>query len=142
MAVWIIIILAVLLTLYGINVNKKKEKETVGEAEVLLSDIELKHLKVYCSTCGDTEVKAGSTIKAIENKGCFSVKGFNAEGKETVLLASKVSWNSSCQVCKWENDIGIRNCVSCNNGLIRSVWIKYSNGVTFNWKIDFGKQNK
>jgi hypothetical protein len=139
MIVWIIVILAVLITLYGINVNKKKGKEVIGEAEVLISDVELKHLKVYCSTCGDTEVKAGSTIKAIENKGCFSVKGFNAEGKETILLASKVSWKSSCKTVYWESNIGLTNCVSCSGGQCRNVWVKYSNGVTLSWKIDFNK---
>jgi hypothetical protein len=132
---WIVIILVIFFILYNLKGKKEKEKE----AEPLISDVELKQLKVYCHTCGDTEVKSGSTIKAIENKGCFSVKGFNAEGKETVLLASKVSWNSSCACCKWESNIGIENCISCTSGLIRNVWVKYSNGVTLSWKINFNK---
>jgi len=137
MVVWIIVILAILISLYSLRVKKEKEKEE--ETEPLVSDVELKQLKVYCHTCGDTEVKSESTIKAIENKVCFLVKGFNAEGKETLLLASKVSWHSSCAVCKWESDIGITNCVNCTAGNIRNVWVRYTNGVTLSWKIDFNK---
>ena len=136
----ILIIVSVVLVLIFVKMANKKKPNIINETveEEILLQVEPKKLKVFCETCGNAEVKSGETIP-IKGSGCFYVKGYTLKGEEVRLNGYQMSWDSSCGCVKFAEEKALKNCISCSLGLIRSVWIKYSNGVTFNWKIDFGK---
>jgi len=133
----IIIVLVILaIILYSLLKNKKEEEEIEDEEELILSLFEeLKKLKVYYN---GKEIQEGSILK-INNieQGCFLVKGYNVKGEELALSGLDLSWHASCQVVHWQRETGLSNCVTCNCSGIRSVWVKYTNGVSFRWKIEF-----
>jgi len=136
--VLIIIVVGVLVKMVKKKVKTNIIDETIEE-DILLA-VEPKNLKVFCSTCGNTEVKSGEVL-SIKDSGCFSVKGYTLKGEEVRLNGNQLSWQSSCQVVKFQSVTGTTNCISCTNKTDskRDVWVKYSNWVTFAWKINFGK---
>ncbi len=138
-----LVILAIALVIVLFKMANKKKPNIINETTVeeILLQVEPKKLKVFCKSCGDTELKSGETIP-ITGVGCFSVKGYTLKGEEVRLNSNELSWGSSCSCVKFTSTGGIDNCLSCSLGSLRNVWVKYSNGITFSWKIDFGKKGK
>ena len=138
----ILIIVSVVLVLIFVKMANKKKPNIINETAVeeILLTVEPKKLKVFCETCGNAEVKSGETIP-IKGSGCFYVKGYTLKGEEVRLEGDKLSWACSCSCVHFGSVIGKDNCISCTNktDVNRVIWIKYSNGVTFTWKINFGK---
>jgi len=134
-----LVILAVVL----FKMAYKKKPNIINETteEEILLQVEPRKLKVFCKSCGDTELKSGEIIP-ITGVGFFSVKGYTLKGEEVRLNSNELSWGSSCSCVKFTSTEGLDNCLSCSLGDKRDVWIKYSNGITFGWRIDFGKKGK
>ena len=139
----ILIIVSVVLVLIFVKMANKKKPNIINETAVeeILLTVEPKKLKVFCETCGNSEVKSGETIPIL-GSGCFFVKGYTLKGEEVRLNGYQLSWDSSCGCVKFAEEKGPKNCLSCSLGNLRNVWVKYSNGVTLSWKIDFGKAGK
>jgi hypothetical protein len=131
------IIALVIIGLIIVFLIVKNSKKLTPITEEVLLEGEPKTLKVFCGSCGDTELKTGE-ILPIDKSGCFSVKGYNTEGKEVILYAAKLTWSCSCSCVHFVNEHAIENCISCSNGLVRTIRIKYNNGISFTFKINFG----
>ena len=138
-----LIVLAIALVWIFIKVTTKKKPNIINETAVeeILLQVEPKKLKVFCKSCGNKELKSGETIP-ITGVGCFYVKGYTLKGEEVRLQGSSLSWASSCAVVKFASPTGLENCISCSSGSLRNIWVKYTGGVTFSWKINFGKVGK
>lgn len=136
----ILIIVSVVLVLIFVKMANKNKPNIINETaeEGILLMVEPKILKVFCETCGNKEVKSGETIP-IKGSGCFYVKGYTLKGEEVRLNGYQLSWDSSCGCVQFAEEKALKNCISCSLGSLRNIWVKYSNGVTFSWKIDFGK---
>lgn len=137
-AVYIIIAIALL---FIISISKKSKKKPSGaedkDSQPEISDKELTTLKVYC--CGGLELLRGENTIVTSEEATYEVKGFNLKGKEVRLNPGKVIWKCSCKVVKFQSEFGLMNIISCSikGNPKRNVWVKYSNGVTFTWKIQF-----
>ena len=133
-----IVILVIIAIGLAYLIFKKKKVAIINKIkDDLLEDTELKRLKVFCDSCGNAEIKSGSIIP-IKKSGCFSVKGYSLEGKEVKLNFSQLSWSSPCGCVNFANKTALDNCISCSLGKVRGISVKYTNGVSFNWRIDFG----
>ena len=133
----IIIGILVLILLIKMSGGKPEEEDSISiDSEPIISDEELTHLKAYC--CGGKEIERGA-IEAVKGNVTYEIKGFNIKGEEIKLNPDKISWQCSCQVVKFEHETGIINTISCANkgDYKRNIWVKYKNGVTFSWKIQF-----
>jgi len=136
MDIFILVILAIAVVFILLKVAKKK-KPTPVVTNTLLEG-EPNSLKVFCETCGNVEVKSGETIP-IKGSGCFSVKGYNTEGKEVRLIPSQISWKCNCACVSFASPTGLNNCISCSLGNLRNISIKcLANARIFGFKIDFG----
>lgn len=83
---------------------------------------------------------SGEVVKVPYNKSVkFAVKGFDITGtKEACINGSEVMWLKSCGCTHWEYSDGLTNSVLVNSqvkNIARNVWVKYTNGVTFVWKV-------
>ena len=133
-----IVILVIVAIGLAVLIFKKKKAVIINEIkDDRAEDTELKYLKVYCESCENAEIKSGSVIP-IKKSGCFSVKGYSLEGKEVKLNFSQLSWSSPCGCVNFANKTALDNCISCSLGKVRGISVKYTNGVSFNWRIDFG----
>jgi len=69
----------------------------------------------------------------------FEVQGFDVTGtKEACIDGNQVMWLKGCDVVHWTNSNGLVNSVLVNDNTKdtpREVWVKYSNGLTFIWKV-------
>jgi hypothetical protein len=69
----------------------------------------------------------------------FEVKGFDVTGtKEACINGSEIMWLKSCECTHWEYPDGLTNSVLVNNqtkNMAREVWVRYSNGLGFSWKV-------
>ena len=143
MDILVLIILAIAVVVIFVKTANKAKPNIINEIaeEEILLQVEPKKLKVFCKSCGNTELKSGETIP-ITGVGCFYVKGYTLKGEEVRLNGYQLSWASSCAVVKFASPTGLENCISCSSGSLRNLWVKYTGGVTFSWKIDFGKAGK
>ncbi|HDK27398.1 MAG TPA: hypothetical protein ENG48_09995 [Candidatus Atribacteria bacterium] len=137
---YLIIILIIILILFlKWDVKEKKTEEDSQEKpkEELGKDTDLRMLQVYYN--GGERVKKGKTIKTEEDEITFEVKGYDFEEKEVRLNPNKITWGKSCGCVKWEKEKGLINTAYCKNKgkQERNVWVKYTNGITFPWKIQF-----
>jgi hypothetical protein len=83
---------------------------------------------------------SGEVVEVPYNQNIkFEVKGFDITGtKEACINGSEVMWLKSCEPVQWEYPDGLTNNVLVNNKTVnvaRNVWVKYSNGITFSWKV-------
>ena len=131
------IIALVIIGLIIVFLIVKNSKKLTPITEEVLLEGEPKTLKVFCGSCGDTELKSGETVP-ITGVGCFSVKGYTLKGEEVRLNSNELTWSCSCSCVHFVNEHAIENCISCSNGLVRTIRIKYNNGISFTFKINFG----
>ena len=136
----VILLLIVIVSFFVlINIMNKKKKPVPEIIPNLTSDEGLTRLQVYC--CGREQIEKGQTKVIPDGEIIFNVKGFNNKGEEVRLSPGKVSWHKSCPVVKYISETGLTNIATCSvkGKLQRDVWVKYQNGVTFTWKLQFTK---
>ena len=140
----IIIAILVLLAAVLFFRFKKKSKpiEVIDEPkEDLVSDEDLAILEVYyCdeNAC-DFKIEKGQVIITKTKETCFEVRGFDLKGNEVALRSERLTWGASCPCVKFGSETGDTNCITCSikGDSKRSVWVKYKNGVTFAWRMQF-----
>lgn len=139
----IIIVLILLAAVLFFKFKKKiKPVEVIDEPdEDLGSDEDLANLEVYyCdeNAC-DLELEKRQVITTKTKETCFEVKGFDIKGNEVALKPNNLTWGASCGCVKFGSETGDTNCITCSirGNLKRNIWVKYKNGVTFTWKIQF-----
>lgn len=139
----ILLILGILALILIIKFKRKaKPVEVIDEPEEELgSDEDLANLKVYyCDekAC-DLEIEKGQVVITKAKETCFEVRGFDIKGNEVALRPDNLTWGASCGCTKFGSKTGDTNCVTCSirGKLKRNFWVKYNNGVTFPWKIQF-----
>ena len=142
MITFVLIGLGIIIILLLLKTNKKELKKEEKPKPVIVED----------ELCEEAELKKLAVIyegrflaqdEVIEvpynEKVSFKAKGFDISGtKEICISGNQAIWLKSCPCVHWEFDSGIINSVWVNNktkNIARNVWIKYSNGVTFKWKI-------
>lgn len=132
-----VIIILIVIAFFLIFRKKKKPEPIIETEEEMRSDIDLTRLQVYC--CGGVEINRGETIIVIDEESSYEVRGFDIEGKEVLLKSNKVTWKCSCPCVKFMKETGLANVISCSikGELKRNVSVKYTNGVTFSWRIQF-----
>lgn len=134
----IIIILIVLAAVLFLKFRKKnKPVEIIDEPkEELGSDENLAILKAYHL---DKEIKKGQIIVTEDKEPLFKARGFDIKEKEVELKPGDLTWGKSCPCVKFTSETGDMNFITCSSrgSLKRNVWVKYKNGVTFAWKIQF-----
>lgn len=132
-----VIIILVGIALFLIFRKKKKPVVDIETEEEMGSDADLTRLQVYC--CGGIELERGKVIIVTEEETSYEVKGFDIKGKEVLLKSNKITWKASCPCVKFMKETGLANVISCSikGELRRNVSVKYTNGVTFSWKIKF-----
>lgn len=139
----ILLILGILALVVIVKFKKKaKPVEVIEETEEELgSDEDLADLKVYyCDedAC-DIELEKKQVMTTKSKETCFEVKGFDIKGNKVALKPNNLTWGASCGCSKWGSETGDTNCITCSirGDSKRNVWVKYKNGVTFTWKIQF-----
>ena len=137
------IIIIVIVFLFIISISKKPKRKPSGaedtecvDCKPLGIDADLKKLYVYIK---GIKIKQNETMITTKKETGFTVKGFNTKGNEVELQPGELTWGKSCPVVKWKNKTGLENTVTCSyqGKPKRNVWVKYKNGVTFGWKIQF-----
>ena len=135
----IIAIVVIVLIIYMISKKKKKPVVVVEdeEEEVCVPDSELTGFVVYHK---GIPLSKGEVVEIPYNKyEKFCVEGRNLENKCVAIEGSKVNWGKSCGCTHWEAETELCNSVRTNNkslNIKRNVWVKYSNGVSFGWKVE------
>lgn len=122
---------------------KPKKKEEVcdncePDEEELCEEIELKKLAViyqgkYLTSQEIVKIPYNTSVT-------FTVEGFDITGtKEVCIQGNQIMWLKSCPSVHWINNDGRINSVYISNktkNIAREVWVKYSNGITFSWKVE------
>jgi len=134
----IIAIVVIALIIYMISKEKKKPNIIVEEENpVCLSDSELSRLAVFYK---GKLLSSGEVINIPYNEFVeFYVEGYSLKNKCVSISGIKIKWGRSCSCTHWQFETGLTNKVRTNNkslNIKRNVWVKYSNGVTFGWKVE------
>lgn len=136
-----IIVVCVLLFIAIQNQKSKKESETIEEIEsedynTVYDDSDLAYLKVFYK---HNEVMKYQVIQVYDDYACFDVEGYNLLGYRKVLNPEKMEWSCPCGCVRFESKTGLGNCISCSvkGDYQRNISIKYANGVTFSFKLQF-----
>lgn len=117
--------------------NKKEEVCDTCEPKEEIPCAVLKKLQVLYA---GRFLTSGEVVEVPYNKNVgFEAKGFDITGtKEACINGSEVMWLKSCECTHWEYPDGLTNNVLVNSqakNVARNVWIKYTNGITFSWKV-------
>ena len=121
----------------------KPKKENVKPDEEIQEEIEEEpcaELKKLAVLYKGKYLASGEVVEVPYNiPVTFEVQGFDITGtKAACINGNQVMWLKSCPVTHWANPTGLVNNVLVNNNTKntpRDVWVKYSNGVSFAWKV-------